>query len=137
MYVIKRDDREESEVFMFCLDKQCRDSHAQAFSGVFSPYGICNMQTASFPSIFTRSDDKTLLQKYFMTPFSFKNITDGERREKLLRILMKSPTEIRKLMTGPEYGRSNLNMYRELLGSDQWVKIPEEKTGCVLGGRQS
>ena len=100
MYVIKRDDREESEVFMFCLDKQCRDSHAQAFSGVFSPYGICNMQTASFPSIFTRSDDKTLLQKYFMTPFSFKNITDGERREKLLRILMKSPTEIRKLMTG-------------------------------------
>tara|TARA_Y100000389_G_scaffold205104_1_gene263207 strand:- start:698 stop:1111 length:414 start_codon:yes stop_codon:yes gene_type:complete len=137
MYVIKREDREESEVFMFCLDKQCRDSHAQAFSGVFSAYGICNMQTASFPSIFTRSDDKTLLQKYFMTPFSFKNITDGERRGKLLRILMKSPTEIRKLMTGPEYGRSNLNMYRELLGSDQWVKIPEEKTGCFLGGRQS
>tara|TARA_B100000405_G_scaffold301834_1_gene263912 strand:+ start:3142 stop:4320 length:1179 start_codon:yes stop_codon:yes gene_type:complete len=129
------EEEEEEQMFAYCLDQKCREAFKDSISALYSGHGICSMQTNTFPSVYTKAETKTATQKYFMTPFQFKDIKDGYRREKLLKILQKPPAEMKKLMSGDGPGRLNRNAYFEFLGKSGWVKICERKKQSFLAGR--
>jgi len=133
--LLKRTDRDETEMFGFCLDQSCRKAFIDSIKDLPSGHGICSMQSKALPSVYSKSDNRTDIQKYFMTPYKFSQLRDGGRRQKLLDILQKDPAQIRKIMSGDGPGRVHRNAYFEFLGNTGWVKICELLPTSFLPGR--
>lgn len=133
--LLKRSDRDETEMFGFCLDQTCRQAFTDSIKDLPSGHGICSVQSKALPSVYSKSDNRTAIQKYFMTPYKFSQLRDGDRRQKLLEILQKDPAQIRKIMSGDGAGRVHRNAYFEFLGNTGWVKICELLPTSFLPGR--
>ena len=130
--VLTRKDTGKTECFAFCLDLECRTKFLKGICAIHSVRGLSSNVTGRLPAIYKDTvKDASFLQRFFSTPYRFRDVVDGEERDRLLGLYRKEPGVLAKLMQGEEGGRLNRLLYMKFLAKNGWVKLYEKREGLV------
>lgn len=131
--VLTRKDTRATECFAFCLDLECRTKFLQGICAIHSVRGLSSNVSGRLPAIYKETvKDASFLQRFFSTPYHWRDVVDGDERERLLALYRREPRVLAKLMAGEEGGRLNRLLYMKFLQKNGWVKLYERKgTGLV------
>ena len=134
--VLTRKDTGKTECFAFCLDLECRTKFLKGICAIHSVRGLSSNVTGRLPAIYKDTvKDASFLQRFFSTPYHFRDVVDGEERERLLGLYRKEPRVLAKLMQGEEGGRLNRLLYMKFLQKNGWVKLYEKKVEGLVAPR--